>query len=112
MNKLITLLFFSFSLNVFSQSEEEILYVTISAKDWDSLVSTLRFQKEEIENQQEQIKLVLDKISEYRKLSEELSKMKKENEILRDIMKGYIHQIDKLNLSLQKANTKLEECEK
>jgi myosin heavy subunit len=54
-------------------------------------------QKSKIEEQESQIKALLDKVEKGKWTAAELAKMKRENETLRVIMKGYAKQIDSLN---------------
>lgn len=51
----------------------------------------------EIEEQKAQIKELLEKVEKGKWTAAELAKMRRENETLRGIMKGYVHQIDSLN---------------
>lgn len=55
-----------------------------------------------IEEQQAEIQRLLDKVESNKWTASELAKMKRENETLRNIMKGYVRTIDSLNtLNLQ-----------
>ncbi len=59
-------------------------------------------QAAEIDAQKAQIQELLDKVEKGKWTAAELAKMRRENETLRGIMKGYVHQIDSLNtLNLQ-----------
>lgn len=59
-------------------------------------------QAAEIDAQKAQIQELLDKVEKGKWTASELAKMRRENETLRGIMKGYVHQIDSLNtLNLQ-----------
>jgi len=54
-------------------------------------------QAAEIEQQRTQIQELLKKVEQGKWTAAELAKMRRENETLRSIMKGYVHQIDSLN---------------
>lgn len=54
-------------------------------------------QAAEIAAQKAQIQELLDKVEKGKWTAAELAKMRRENETLRGIMKGYVHQIDSLN---------------
>ncbi len=66
-------------------------------------------QKEKIEEQESQIKELLDKVEKGKWTASELAKMRRENETLRGIMKGYVHQIDSLNTLNLKLTSDLDQ---
>ena len=74
-------------------------------KDFTTMLATYDALKEKdatksdsINIQKEKIQNLLDKLNSNRRYSaRQLAEMNKENETLRNIMKGYVHQIDSLN---------------
>lgn len=66
-------------------------------------------QASEIESQRSQIKDLLDKVEKGKWTAGELAKMRRENETLRGIMKGYVYQIDSLNTLNLKLNSDLDQ---
>lgn len=65
-------------------------------------------QAEEIAAQKEQINELLKKVESGKWTAAELAKMRRENETLRNIMKGYVYQIDSLNTLNLKLNSDLD----
>lgn len=61
-----------------------------------------------IEEQQGEIQRLLDKIESNKWTASELAKMKRENETLRNIMKGYVRTIDSLNTLNIQLNSDLD----
>lgn len=69
---------------------------------YDALKEQDATKSKEIEEQQAQIQTLLDQVERGKMTASQLAKMKRENETLRNIMKGYVKQIDSLNtLNLQ-----------
>ena len=66
-------------------------------------------QAAEIEAQKTQIKELLEKVEKGKWTASELAKMRRENETLRGIMKGYVHQIDSLNTLNLRLTSDLDE---
>jgi type II secretory pathway pseudopilin PulG len=66
-------------------------------------------QAAEIEAQKAQIKELLEKVEKGKWTASELAKMRRENETLRGIMKGYVHQIDSLNTLNLRLTSDLDE---
>ncbi|MBC9813740.1 hypothetical protein H9Y05_14795 [Crocinitomicaceae bacterium CZZ-1] len=66
-------------------------------------------QAAEIDAQRTQIKELLDKVERGKWTAAELAKMRRENETLRNIMKGYVHQIDSLNTLNLKLTSDLDQ---
>lgn len=66
-------------------------------------------QAAEIDAQRTQIKELLGKVESGKWTAAELAKMRRENETLRGIMKGYVHQIDSLNTLNLKLNSDLDQ---
>ncbi|MCO5260402.1 MAG: hypothetical protein M9916_09685 [Crocinitomicaceae bacterium] len=66
-------------------------------------------QAAEIEEQRSQIKDLLDKVEKGKWTASELAKMRRENETLRSIMKGYVYQIDSLNTLNLKLTSDLDQ---
>lgn len=66
-------------------------------------------QAAEIEAQKNQIKELLERVERGKWTAAELAKMRRENETLRGIMKGYVHQIDSLNTLNLKLTSDLDE---
>lgn len=66
-------------------------------------------QAAEIEAQKTQIKELLEKVERGKWTASELAKMRRENETLRNIMKGYVYQIDSLNTLNLKLTSDLDE---
>lgn len=64
---------------------------------YDALKEKDASKSAEIEEQKSKIEELLVKVQQGKMTSAELSKMKRENETLRNIMKGYVYQIDSLN---------------
>lgn len=65
-------------------------------------------QAAEIEGQRTQIQDLLEKVQKGKWTAAELAKMRRENETLRGIMKGYVYQIDSLNTLNLKLNSDLD----
>ena len=70
---------------------------------YDALKTKDASQADSINLQKEKIQNLLDQLNSNKKMSaQQLYTLRKENETLRNIMKGYVHQIDSLNtLNLQ-----------
>lgn len=66
-------------------------------------------QAAEIEEQKAQIQELLDKVEKGKWTASELAKMRRENETLRGIMKGYVLQIDSLNTLNLKLTSDLDQ---
>lgn len=66
-------------------------------------------QQAEIEAQKTQIKELMDKVKQGKWTAAELAKMRRENETLRNIMKGYVYQIDSLNTLNLKLTSDLDQ---
>ncbi len=66
-------------------------------KTYDALKEKDATKAKEIEEQKAKIQELLDKVERGKLTAYELSKMRKENETLRGIMKSYVRQIDSLN---------------
>jgi lipopolysaccharide export system protein LptC len=65
---------------------------------YDQLIEKDKSKADSLNVQKEKIQGLLDQISRNKKLSaREIFTLRKENETLRNIMKGYVHQIDSLN---------------
>lgn len=85
-----------------------LLPFTFYAQSQDSLefeYSELRF---EIEDQREQIEMLNLKLEEATVTIYQLSKLQLENETLRRIMSGYVHQIDSLNTMDLKQSSEID----
>jgi hypothetical protein len=84
---------------------------------YDKLIAMDRSKADSLNRQKAQISDLLKQLNSNKKLSaRELMNLKKENEVLRSIMRGYVKQIDSLNTlniklssSLDETNTKLTE---
>lgn len=66
-------------------------------------------QAAEIDAQKEQIKELIERVEKGKWTAAELAKMRRENETLRGIMKGYVHQIDSLNTLNLKLTSDLDQ---
>ncbi len=64
---------------------------------YDALMEKDKSQADSINVQKAKIEELLDQVEKGKMTSYQLSKMKRENETLRNIMKGYVYQIDSLN---------------
>lgn len=68
-------------------------------------------QAAEIEAQKSQISELLEKVKQGKWTAAELARMRRENETLRNIMKGYVYQIDSLNTLNLQLTTNLKETQ-
>lgn len=76
---------------------------------YDKLKAKDASKADSIEQQKAKIQELLDEISQNKRLSaSQLQKLRTENETLRNIMKGYVKQIDSLNTLNLKLNSELE----
>lgn len=66
-------------------------------------------QQAEIEEQKNQIRDLMEKVKQGKWTAAELAKMRRENETLRNIMKGYVYQIDSLNTLNLKLTSDLDQ---
>jgi hypothetical protein len=67
-------------------------------KTYDALIEKDKSKADSLNAQKEKIQSLIDELDSNKKMSaQQLYKMKKENETLRNIMKGYVRQIDSLN---------------
>lgn len=76
---------------------------------YDALMEKDASQSDSINAQKAKIEELLAKVEQGKLTSYELSKLKRENETLRNIMKGYVYQIDSLNTLNLKLSTDLDE---
>lgn len=76
---------------------------------YDALMEKDKSQADSINVQKAKIEELLAKVEQGKMTSYELSKMKRENETLRNIMKGYVYQIDSLNTLNLKLSSDLDE---
>ncbi len=76
---------------------------------YDALMEKDATKSVEIEEQKAKIQELLAKVESGKMTSRELALMKRENETLRKIMKGYVYQIDSLNTLNLQLNTDLDE---
>lgn len=76
---------------------------------YDALIEKDKSQADSINVQKAKIEELLAKVEQGKMTSYELSKMKRENETLRTIMKGYVYQIDSLNTLNLKLSSDLDQ---
>lgn len=77
---------------------------------YDRLIAMDRTKADSLNRQKAQISELLNQLNTNKKLSaRELLNLKKENEVLRSIMRGYVKQIDSLNTMNIKLSSNLEE---
>jgi len=77
---------------------------------YDRLIEMDRSKADSLNKQKAQISQLLNQLNTNKKLSaRELFNLKKENEVLRSIMRGYVKQIDSLNTLNVKLNSVLDE---
>jgi len=77
---------------------------------YDRLIEMDRSKADSLNKQKAQISQLLNQLKRNKKLSaRELFNLKKENEVLRSIMRGYVKQIDSLNTLNVKLNSVLDE---
>jgi len=77
---------------------------------YDQLIAMDRTKADSLNRQKAQINDLLKQLSSNKKLSaRELMNLKKENEVLRSIMRGYVKQIDSLNTMNIKLSSSLDE---
>jgi hypothetical protein len=78
-------------------------------KTYDALIAKDASKADSLNMQKERIQTLIDELNTNKKRSaRELFKMKKENETLRNIMKGYVRTIDSLNTLNVELKTNLE----
>ncbi|NDB35577.1 MAG: hypothetical protein EB023_09615, partial [Flavobacteriia bacterium] len=77
---------------------------------YDKLIAMDRSKADSLNRQKAQISDLLKQLNSNKKLSaRELMNLKKENEVLRSIMRGYVKQIDSLNTLNIKLSSSLDE---